>query len=58
MELLSEQYEIIQLSYSQQTLVISTIYRSIICDGNNNWKVHQVGTKERKMYEYNIKFQN
>ncbi|KAL0273453.1 UNVERIFIED_CONTAM: hypothetical protein PYX00_006111 [Menopon gallinae] len=48
-ELLNEQFEIVQLSYCQQILLISTYYRSIICDGLNKWKVHQVGTKERKI---------
>ncbi|KAK6623332.1 hypothetical protein RUM43_009184 [Polyplax serrata] len=49
LELINEQFEIVQLSYCQQILLISTVYRSITCDGTNNWKVQQVGTKERKI---------
>ncbi|XP_047105472.1 uncharacterized protein LOC124774869 [Schistocerca piceifrons] len=48
-ELLNEKYEIVQLSYSQQLLLVSTLYRSILCHRDDRWKVVQVGQKERKM---------
>ncbi|KAJ4442236.1 hypothetical protein ANN_12102 [Periplaneta americana] len=48
-ELLNEKYEIVQLSYSQQLLLVSTLYRSIVCcHREDRWKVAQVGQKERK----------
>ncbi|PSN53774.1 hypothetical protein C0J52_06251 [Blattella germanica] len=48
-ELLNEKYEIVQLSYSQQLLLVSTLYRSIVCCyRDQRWKVAQVGQKERK----------
>ena len=49
-EMLNEKYEIVQLSYSQQLLIISTLYRSIVCcHREDRWKVAQVGQKERKV---------
>nr|CAD7426485.1 unnamed protein product [Timema monikensis] len=47
-EILNEKYEIVQLSYSQQLLLVSTSYRSIVCHRDDRWKVAQVGQKERK----------
>ncbi|XP_063216137.1 tectonin beta-propeller repeat-containing protein 2 isoform X2 [Bacillus rossius redtenbacheri] len=48
MEILNEKYEIVQLSYSQQLLLVSTVYRSIVCHRDDRWRVQQVGQKERK----------
>jgi hypothetical protein len=48
--MLNEKYEIVQLSYSQQLLIVSTLYRSIVCcHREDQWKVAQVGQKERKV---------
>ncbi|KAJ1519907.1 hypothetical protein ONE63_004145 [Megalurothrips usitatus] len=52
-ELLNEKYEVVQLSYnsSNQLLLVSTLYRTILCHRDTNdgaWKVSQVGNKERK----------
>ncbi|XP_066992406.2 tectonin beta-propeller repeat-containing protein 2 isoform X2 [Anabrus simplex] len=47
-ELLNEKYEIVQLSYCQQQLLVSTLYRSIVCHRDDRWRVAQVGQKERK----------
>lgn len=53
MELLNEKYEIVQLSYSQQLLLVSTLYRSIVCcHREDRWKVSQVGQKERKVWVF------
>lgn len=49
-EILNESYEVVQLSYKQQYLLISTTFRSIICFHSDKWKVGQVGKKDRKMY--------
>ncbi|VEN41927.1 unnamed protein product [Callosobruchus maculatus] len=48
-EILNESYEVVQLSYNQQRLLVSTTYRSIICQQLDKWKVSQVGTKDRKI---------
>ncbi|XP_050517253.1 WD repeat-containing protein CG11141 [Diabrotica virgifera virgifera] len=48
-EILNEAYEVVQLSYNQQRLLVSTTYRSIICQKLDKWKVAQVGTKDRKV---------
>lgn len=48
-EVLNETYEVIQLSYYQQKLLISTTYRSIICQKLDKWKVIQIGKKDRKI---------
>lgn len=50
-EILNESYEVVQLSYKQQYLLISTTFRSIICFHSDKWKVCQVGKKDRKMLE-------
>jgi len=48
--MLNEKYEIVQLSYSQQLLIVSTLFRSIVCCyREDQWKVGQVGQKERKV---------
>lgn len=48
-DILNEAYEVIQLSYNKQRLLVSTTYRSIICHKLEKWKVSQVGTKDRKV---------
>jgi hypothetical protein len=49
-ELLNEKFEIVQLNYNQQLLLVSTVYRSIVCcHREDRWKVSQVGQKERKV---------
>ncbi|XP_050293391.1 WD repeat-containing protein CG11141 [Anthonomus grandis grandis] len=49
LEILNESYEVVQLSYRQQHLLISTTFRSIICHHLDKWKVCQVGKKDRKV---------
>ncbi|CAG9856156.1 unnamed protein product [Phyllotreta striolata] len=48
-EILNEAYEVVQLSYNLKRLLVSTTYRSIICQNLEKWKVSQVGTKDRKI---------
>lgn len=50
-EILNEAYDIVQLSLSQQYLLVSTTFRSIIClrEKNGQWQVSQVGKKDRKV---------
>ncbi|XP_076263028.1 WD repeat-containing protein CG11141 isoform X2 [Rhynchophorus ferrugineus] len=48
-EILNESYEVVQLNYRQQRLLVSTTFRSIICHQVDKWKVCQVGKKDRKM---------
>lgn len=47
-KLLNEKYSIVQLSYQQGLLLVSTILRTILVNRNENGKVTQVGQKERK----------
>ncbi|XP_034939342.1 WD repeat-containing protein CG11141 isoform X2 [Chelonus insularis] len=47
-ELLNEKYAVVQLSYQQGLLLVSTLFRTILVDRNQNNKVSQVGQKERK----------
>ncbi|XP_019888687.1 WD repeat-containing protein CG11141 isoform X2 [Ooceraea biroi] len=47
-KLLNEKYPIIQLSYQQGLLLVSTTLRTILVNRNENGKVTQVGQKERK----------
>ncbi|KAH1003889.1 hypothetical protein HUJ04_003730 [Dendroctonus ponderosae] len=49
LEILNESYEVVQLSYRQQNLLISTTFRSIVCQYSDKWKVCQVGKKDRKV---------
>ena len=51
MEILNEAYEIVQLSFRHSLLLVSTIYRAIICEKEQDgqWKVSQVGKKDRKI---------
>lgn len=48
-ELLNEKYTIVQLSYQHGLLLVSTNYRTILVDINDNNKVSQIGQKERKI---------
>lgn len=48
-EILNESYEVVQLSYNQKRLLVSTTFRSIICQQLDKWKVCQVGKKDRKV---------
>ncbi|OAD61188.1 hypothetical protein WN48_00507 [Eufriesea mexicana] len=50
-ELLNEKYPIVQLSYQQGLLLVSTTLRTILVNRNENGKVTQVGQKERKTLE-------
>uniref|UniRef100_V9IMF8 WD repeat-containing protein n=1 Tax=Apis cerana TaxID=7461 RepID=V9IMF8_APICE len=47
-ELLNEKYTVVQLSYQQGLLLVSTTLRTILVNRNENGKVTQVGQKERK----------
>lgn len=51
MEILSEAYEIVQLSVHQSYLLVATLYRCIVCrrDAKTHaWQITQVGKKDRK----------
>lgn len=50
-EIINESYEIVQISFSKPWLLISTIYRAIICEKGLDglWKVSQIGKKDRKV---------
>lgn len=47
-KLLNEKYSVVQLSYQQGLLLVSTTLRTIVVNRNENGKVTQVGQKERK----------
>lgn len=47
-KLLNEKYTVVQLSYQQGLLLVSTTLRTILVNRNENGKVTQVGQKERK----------
>ncbi|XP_066594452.1 WD repeat-containing protein CG11141 [Prorops nasuta] len=48
-ELMNEKYSVVQLSYQQGLLLVSTTLRTILVNRNENGKVTQVGQKERKV---------
>lgn len=49
MEIVNEGHEIVQMSYYQNTLLVSSVYRSILCERRDaKWHVNQLGKKERK----------
>ncbi|KAL0820111.1 hypothetical protein ABMA28_006051 [Loxostege sticticalis] len=49
MEIVNEEHEIVQMSYCQNTLLVSSVYRSIVCERRDaRWHVSQLGKKERK----------
>ncbi|XP_052841424.1 LOW QUALITY PROTEIN: WD repeat-containing protein CG11141 [Drosophila gunungcola] len=50
-EILSEAYEIVQLSVQQSHLLVATLYRCIVCQRDAHsaqWNITQVGKKDRK----------
>ncbi|XP_017079362.1 WD repeat-containing protein CG11141 [Drosophila eugracilis] len=50
-EILSEAYEIVQLSVQQSHLLVATLYRCIVCQldvHTSQWNIIQVGKKDRK----------
>ncbi|EDW32298.1 GL11559 [Drosophila persimilis] len=50
-EILSEAYEIVQLSVHQSHLLVATLYRCIVCQRDvqtGQWHITQVGKKDRK----------
>ncbi|BFG03420.1 WD repeat-containing protein1 [Drosophila madeirensis] len=50
-EILSEAYEIVQLSVHQSHLLVATLYRCIVCQRDvqtAQWHITQVGKKDRK----------
>ncbi|KAG4066191.1 hypothetical protein HA402_014491 [Bradysia odoriphaga] len=51
MEILNEAYDIVQISFNKPWLLISTVYRAIVCqcDKDGRWKVSQVGKQDRKI---------
>lgn len=50
---MNEEHEIVQMSYHQNSLLVSSVYRSIMCEVRDGvWTVNQVGKKERKRYVY------
>ncbi|XP_013196228.2 WD repeat-containing protein CG11141 [Amyelois transitella] len=49
MEIVNEEHEIVQMSYYQNTLLVSSMYRTIVCERlDAKWQVSQLGNKERK----------
>lgn len=51
LEILSEAYEIVQLSVHQSYLLVATLYRCIVCRRDtktHTWQITQVGKKDRK----------
>ncbi|XP_072942692.1 WD repeat-containing protein CG11141 [Epargyreus clarus] len=49
MEIVNEEHEIVQMSYYQNTLLVSSMYRSIVCERRDSrWLVSQLGKKERR----------
>lgn len=50
-EILNEKHEIVQMNFSKPWLLVSTIYRSIVCRQTleNQWTVSQIGRTDRKV---------
>lgn len=50
-ELINEKFGIIQMNFCSPWLLVSTIYRAIVCtkDASNQWKVSQMGRTDRKV---------
>lgn len=50
-EILNEKYGIVQMNFSSPWLVVSTLYRAIICHQNESkqWKISQIGRTDRKV---------
>lgn len=51
MEILNEKYGIVQMSFRNPWLLVSTLYRAIICQRleTNEWKISQIGRSDRKI---------
>ncbi|XP_028171814.1 WD repeat-containing protein CG11141 isoform X3 [Ostrinia furnacalis] len=48
-EIVNEGHEIVQMSYCQSALLVSSVYRSIVCArADARWRVSQLGKKERR----------
>lgn len=50
-ELVNESFQIVQINVHKNLVLISTIYRTVICtrsEANEFWNIVQVGSKERK----------
>lgn len=50
-EILNEKYEIVQLNFSKPWLLVSTLFRSIVCrqTNENQWIISQIGRTDRKV---------
>lgn len=51
-EILNEAYSIVQMGFVHPCLVVSTVYRAVICtkaDGGDKWNVSQIGKTDRKV---------
>lgn len=50
-EILNEKHEIVQMNFSKPWLLVSTIYRAIVCrrTNENQWTVSQIGRTDRKV---------
>lgn len=52
MEVINEKFAIVQMQFSSPWLLISTLYRAIVCrknDETNQWNVSQIGRTDRKV---------
>lgn len=51
MEVINEKFAIVQMQFSSPWLLISTLYRAIVCRKieENQWKVSQIGRTDRKV---------
>lgn len=52
MEVINEKFAIVQMQFSTPWLLISTLYRAIVCrrnDETNRWNVSQIGRTDRKV---------
>ncbi|XP_063386040.1 WD repeat-containing protein CG11141 [Cydia fagiglandana] len=48
-EIVNEEHEIVQMSYYQNTLLVSSLYRTIVCEKRDGkWSINQIGKRERK----------
>lgn len=50
-EVINEKFGIVQMQFCSPWLLISTLYRAIVCkkDESNQWKVSQIGRTDRKV---------
>lgn len=51
MEVINEKFGIVQMQFHSPWLLVSTLYRAIICkrDESNQWRVSQIGRTDRKV---------